>query len=113
MAARVTNRADGEACEIHPQNYIAHGRKGKTAADNRTRGGKGKSTADTNYPRECVYMHTVNSALYPDEGAHRCSAIVNFARGEIPRSFQTKTTGDPAERPWNFPSARQEGKGSD
>lgn len=35
-------------------------------------------------------MQTVNPALYPCEGALRCSAIVNFARGEIPRLFLQK-----------------------
>jgi len=35
-------------------------------------------------------MQTVNPALYPGEGALRCSAIVNFARGEIPRPFLQK-----------------------
>lgn len=37
-----------------------------------------------------VYMQTVNPALYPGEGALWCSAIVNFARGEIPRPFLQK-----------------------
>lgn len=37
-----------------------------------------------------VYMQNVNPAFYPGEGALRCSAIVNFARGEIPRSFLQK-----------------------
>lgn len=35
-------------------------------------------------------MQTVNPALYPGEGAPRCSAIVNFARGEIPKPFLQK-----------------------
>lgn len=37
-----------------------------------------------------VYMQNVNPAFYLGEGALRCSAIVNFARGEIPRSFLQK-----------------------
>lgn len=44
-------------------------------------------------PRECVvcmYMQTVNLVLYSGEGALRYSAIVNFARGEIPRPFLQK-----------------------
>jgi len=35
-------------------------------------------------------MQTVNPAFYSCEGALRCSAIVNFARGEIPRLFLQK-----------------------
>lgn len=42
------------------------------------------------YYASVLYMQTVNPALYPGEGAPRCSAIVNFARGEIPRPFLQK-----------------------
>lgn len=57
---------------------------GKTAATTRKRDGVHV------LPYASVYMQTVNLALYPGEGARRWSAIVNFARGEIPRSFLQK-----------------------
>lgn len=59
-----------------------------------------------------VYMQNVNPAFYLGEGALRCSAIVNFARGEIPRSFLQKPRAIRL-RSRNFLAEGQEGKGSD
>lgn len=73
--------------------------------------GKGKRNGIHILLYESVYMQNVNPAFYPGEGALRCSAIVNFARGEIPRSFLQKPRA--IRRAWNFPAEEQEGKGSD